>query len=528
MNILIVDDEASAIEAVMKHVRWDKLPFFDIFTATNKTHAIQIIQQHEIDFLLCDIEMPMGSGLELLQWVNENGKEICCIFMTCHADFDYAQKAIRLGSYDYILKPLNFEMLEEVLQKAAHTVNETRTLKQTNSYWQDSLKDISKQFWKDLFSGDIAPSKDSIEHYWEQKHSDFSIEKNYFPILVSIKHWEHNISRQDQKLVSYAIRNMAEELFAITDAELDVLPFSDNHILVMFCLNKEVERTELTIISEACHKIASASKQHLNTIVCCYIGKPADVCDIPDQLETLQVMDFNHVMFSQNPISLNELDDYRSLEREDRDFKTWLELLQVGQYERIQENIRKTLSREIEKYGIDRRYLGEVYREFYLLLFEFTHKYNIFMSELFSDEKSVYLLENAAKSLDVFLEWTAYALRKLSVYEKENMGETDPVQKIKKFIQKQLAEELSVEDIANHVHLNADYLNRIFKRRENVSIGHYIIQQKMNRAEWLLHNSKHSIGEIAAMVGYFNYSNFNRNFANIVGMSPQEYKNQLK
>ncbi|MNC32217.1 Melibiose operon regulatory protein [compost metagenome] len=85
-----------------------------------------------------------------------------------------------------------------------------------------------------------------------------------------------------------------------------------------------------------------------------------------------------------------------------------------------------------------------------------------------------------------------------------------------------------MEGIAQNVHLNADYLTRIFKKEEGISISKYIINRKIERAKNLLADTNKSIGEIAAMVGYYNYSSFNRVFTKEVSMSPQEYKKWLQ
>ena len=85
-----------------------------------------------------------------------------------------------------------------------------------------------------------------------------------------------------------------------------------------------------------------------------------------------------------------------------------------------------------------------------------------------------------------------------------------------------------MEELAKNVHLNADYLTRIFKKEVGCSINRYIINRKMEVAKKLLIETDKAIGEIALEVGYFNYSSFNRIFTKMVEMSPQEFKNSYK
>jgi len=80
-----------------------------VFTAqafTSKEKLAEYAAKHEIDVLLCDIEMPLRSGVELVRWAKERKPELECIFLTCHAEFSFAKQAIQMGCLDYILKPV--------------------------------------------------------------------------------------------------------------------------------------------------------------------------------------------------------------------------------------------------------------------------------------------------------------------------------------------------------------------------------------------------------------------------------------
>ena len=107
MNALLVDDDRFVVAALEKKINWEQLTITEVLTAFNIRQAQKIIEKNSIDICVCDIEMPGGSGLDLLSWVRESGKEIQFIFLTSYADFDYAKKAIELSSLDYQLKPID-------------------------------------------------------------------------------------------------------------------------------------------------------------------------------------------------------------------------------------------------------------------------------------------------------------------------------------------------------------------------------------------------------------------------------------
>lgn len=100
--------------------------------------------------LISDIEMPQGSGLELLAWVRQEGYTIQTIFLTNFADFHYAQKAIELQSFEYYLKPIEIDKLEFSILKAIKKVKanqQSQQAIQVGQYWQQNKQKLVDHFW---------------------------------------------------------------------------------------------------------------------------------------------------------------------------------------------------------------------------------------------------------------------------------------------------------------------------------------------------------------------------------------------
>jgi len=115
MNILIVDDEIRAVNALIKRVDWESHGFAQPFSAYSMAQAQDVFKAHPVDLMLCDIEMPQGNGLELFEWVKSYYPRTECIFVTCHDEYEYLRAAMQLGSCDYILKPVNYDQLKDAL-----------------------------------------------------------------------------------------------------------------------------------------------------------------------------------------------------------------------------------------------------------------------------------------------------------------------------------------------------------------------------------------------------------------------------
>ena len=119
MNLLMVDDDITALNSMLSGIDWTECGINGmIWTAHNAKQAEQILERETVDVILCDIEMPGKNGIELIEKVHSDHPDITVIFLTCHAKFEYAKDAIRLGCTDYILTPAPFETVSAVVKNA--------------------------------------------------------------------------------------------------------------------------------------------------------------------------------------------------------------------------------------------------------------------------------------------------------------------------------------------------------------------------------------------------------------------------
>lgn len=525
MNVLIVDDELSAIEAVRNGIQWGMIGIENVFTAMNVQEATRQFDDVPIDILLSDIEMPMGTGLELLRWVNAHHPHVKCIFMTCHADFRFLQEAMQLGSVNYILKPLNFDKMQLVLKETKDNILADRILNENSNSWIQNKKSVVKQFWKDFFLGEISPNKDSLTNYFRQKRLEINLENAYLPILIVTKKFTESVTKEDQKLLHYALRNITEEIFVIPGVAEEVIPFSETTLLVMLEMDASQDEHRLyNQINDCCRQLSDTAAKYIKEIICCYIGDKDTIYEMPSIIEALQERDFNNVIHESEVFFLKQERRTHSSAQSEFPIAQWREWIRQGRYNQVEDDITTKLTSKEQRLKINREFLNKFIRDFYYLIFGFTHDRSIFINELLGDEESNQLFENALESLEGMLKWVNHAIILMRNFDKENANRDLPVEQTKKYIDIHLSEELSMELIAQNVHLNADYLTRIFKKEVGISISKYIINKKMEVAKELLIHTDRSIGEIASLVGYYNYSSFNRIFTKETGISPQEFK----
>lgn len=115
-SILIVDDEWTIREGLKRTVPWKEWGIEIIGTATNGNEALEMLTQFHVDILLTDIRMPGISGLELIERCRSQFPDLMLVLLTGHDEFEYAQKAIKLGADDFLLKPTNVDELEATMR----------------------------------------------------------------------------------------------------------------------------------------------------------------------------------------------------------------------------------------------------------------------------------------------------------------------------------------------------------------------------------------------------------------------------
>ena len=151
MNLLIVDDEPIVLQGLLNGIDWNRLQFRDVLSASSFEEALDVLKQNSVDILLTDIELSEKNGLDLVEWVKENHPGVRCVILSCHDEFPYAQRAVRLECVDYVLKPIPYAQLTEILAKAKEKVLSERG--------RTELEDYGKAYFTYLKRNDSKPEE---------------------------------------------------------------------------------------------------------------------------------------------------------------------------------------------------------------------------------------------------------------------------------------------------------------------------------------------------------------------------------
>lgn len=525
MNILLVDDEAITIELLMSTITWDSFSFDYIYTASSAAKAKQLLSENKIEILLCDIEMPMASGFALLEWIRQENLAVECIFLTCHADFSYAQEALKLGSIEYILKPIQACEVEAAIRKAVKKHTETSTLAAQSRSWQKNRSYLYRQFWTDLISGSIEPVEETLSADLEGRNLTLDLTLLYFPVLITTVFRDASPDHGLRRKRVHVFHTMAKSVFAQAVSPCYPISQSDGTLLII----QEIPPSKASLaVSEAealCERFLAQEKETEDAKNYCYLGSPCAITRLPEEVESLQTLSYQNVVLD-HQILRSHCYERLTVPTFNTNLDRWQALLEEQNFLGLHSEIIRYLSQPHIKRQMGPAFLQQFYLEYYQMLVAFTCRRQLLLTEILPPERCISLSAEAVRSLKGMLSWIKYSTQAMEDYFLSPAAST-PVQKVKEYIADHLCENLTVTAIADQVHMNSSYLTRIFKRDTGYSIHHYIQEQKIHLAKQRLAASPQSIGEIALDLGYQSYVSFSRAFSKIVGMSPKEYKQQL-
>jgi len=138
-RLLVIDDEANMrhmLSAVLKKAN------YSVDTASDGSEGLQMIEQGQYDFVLCDIKMPQMNGMEFLKSSRDKIGSSTVIMMSAYGSIDTAIEAMKLGAYDYISKPFKTDEVYLTLKKA----EERESLKKENRLLKDRIQKIEGDY----------------------------------------------------------------------------------------------------------------------------------------------------------------------------------------------------------------------------------------------------------------------------------------------------------------------------------------------------------------------------------------------
>lgn len=518
MNLLIVDDQKIVVEGLVNGIKWDGIGFDLVYTAYNALDAKTILENHTIEVMLCDIEMPIESGVDLLAWIQKKKMETLCIFLTAHAEFSYAQNALKLGGYDYIVQPAPYEEIYNAVKKAVQEVKKrekSKELSQIAEVYQTQENSILSVILKQYLEGeDVAETYKNYEQIGKLPQRN----AQGYLVLIKLLAWKSSEEWEDS-LLCMTFYNIVKELFDNVGLNSILVQMSSVSYAVILenMINKEVSeediKRQLLFFNSVCN-------QYLKCEVAVYYK-------YMEQNKTMYQVWTSLIKMCEDNVSMkpgiytNNNQNIRQYNYRLPHVHRWKELVINGNMKMVELEANNFLDNLAENGTLSSSVLLEFYQDFMQMIYTATAELNINVKDMFRKDEEVQLYNEGMNSIHV-MKKLIHHIAQRSSYNEEVIGDDNIVDKTIEYIMKHLDEEIRRDDLAEHVHLNSDYLTKIFKKETGLTLKEFVIQQKMQEAQALIRSTNLPIGFISAKVGYSNFSHFSYTYKKVMGITPNE------
>lgn len=521
MKVLIVDDDIPTTQAIKKSIDWDVLSVREVYTANSFPRAKKLIAEVLPQIIVCDIEMPKGSGIDLIKWVRGQGIDSRFLFLTCHEDFIYASEAIKYEADAYITKPFDVEKMQTAIAKVAQKVSYQQELKQYGERWVNNTHQRETGFWRDLLFHAFSPDPHTVKGEIESRGIEVDYSSEYRLVLGSIRESQPEDNGWDADTFRYALRNLTGEILSGNVDAVRTLAYQsrERYRVVTVLPGKD----SVSEIQDRCEKLIEVSRDCLQCSITCYIGGKETLQKLPEACQSLEEADAYNIMRRGGVINAEAMDaashalfsfdsaPVERLLREERGVEAVNQLRHVLEELAVQDKLNRETMRSIQ-------------HDYMQVIYAILYDHDVQAHELFSDAPSQKLYQASESSVFDMMKWASYITSKTFQYIKESREADTIVDRLKRFIGENYMKRLTRDDIASSVYLSPDYVSKIFRNETGQYIKDYMTELRIEKAKQLLREGKMNISEVANSVGFDNFSYFSTIFKKVTGVSPSEYK----
>ena len=536
-SVLIVDDEKMIRDDVYGLLSMEESLELDLTTAASGVEAQAILEKRKIDIVIIYINMPQMSGLELYDIVRERWPFCKVIFLTGYSDFDYVYKVHKHAKY--VLKAEEDEKILEALRESVEEIENSLLLERLTDLQREQQKKPllheRSMFLRELFEGYRGLSQLTGE-LSVQLGINLDPEKEVYYLLLRHEAWycenyqEQQNSTQDcyQLLERYFLDFMRGAFFE----------YNKNYIVLLLQPEKLLhEETIVKMLAGAGELFQKALKKNLGRTVSILVGeRPVTLSQllqefigICDRMIWLSGEELVQEGLQKEALAKETLPEHKKQELMQMLWR--LEYYLEGMEEENSLNVLRQLQTELQSVKsmhdlfaleayctISSRLIGWIKRlelhEELAFRVGTLNLYNVSMHANWQDAFGY--LRHVAESI--------FSLKNQSV-EKQT---EDVVNQVKKYIVEHLDGDTSLYNLAEQVHFSQEYLLRIFKKKEGITILQYINDLKLAAAKQLLTDSELQVREIADRLGFASQGYFGRFFRNKTGLTPNAYREAEK
>jgi len=525
IRLCIIDDIKSVVDGLTA-MNWEEQGIRVAGAASNGEEGLRLIGELQPDLVITDIRMPRMDGLSMLRTILDENHGCKVILISGYADFEYAQQAVQLGAFDFVVKPFSEEEMMSAVLRAKAAIMEEKiklmSLREMENKLRESMPALRQEYFASLVSHRTS-WKEASER-WEFLNIELE-PRGFVVMLIEIDPFREPIAEQsvrEMELIRFSLLNIIQETLA---GYARSVVFRTGHDQYLAVLNDTGASSPIEIAEQCCRNIDRYTKF---TVSIGGGGRVEEISELPDSFRQAQRALSYHLFTEGNAaIMYDDIRQSGSQEPLALEYKDELLLAlrsgNVGRTEAILSAISESLQQLISRQNPD--YLLSLYdelaasaiRSFYEMV-PYSDIQPLIQKFRTAQGTAGLPLASLQRQLLALCTEGAELVRRNSLSEGQKV-----IYKAIDYIKGNLSEDITVGECAAHVHLSASYFASLFKQVTGLTVTQYVTSERIQKAKQLLVEGA-QVQEVASAVGYEERRYFSEMFKKITGQTPSEFR----
>lgn len=534
-KLLLVEDDAIIREGIRENISWGKLGFNFIGEYEDGSQAIGAIDKFKPDVILTDICMPFLDGLELANYVYERFPTTKIILITGYNKFDYAQKAIKLNVYDFILKPITPDELINILKKIKSDLDKEKIKKRNLIYLRKKLNEnysiLKDRFLNKILYGELKSDeiKNGLKYFSINFQYSF-----YSTIVIDIddsNDLKLKLNDQKYELLSLDIFNYCKQSIENLNIEGKVFCNKDGYIVIL------INEISIDILNRrkilAAENIRLAIEELYETTVTIGVGTNCrNLEKIPISFQNaVTAIEYRFLMGNNQTICYEDLIKTHTIEI--ISIKKWDKeialSLKTGKFDETKILIKEMINNlKKNMISIEKSYVH--IQKIIALIYNIINELSIEETEVFVENKNPFLYIYNFKTLNKLEQWIIeimYKVHKL-IIDKKNDFSKNKILLAESFIKENYNNEnMSLSSICFYLCMSKSRFSPLFKKHTGMTFIKYLTNVRIEKSMELLKTTSLMTYEIASKVGFSDAHYFSLIFKKINSITPTDFRINL-
>lgn len=489
IKVLVAEDEKPLLRGIKTLIEKLAPEFSVVKCAGNGREAIEYLEENPVDVIFTDINMPLADGIDVMKYASEHCPGTVKIVISGYGDFGYAQKAIRYGVKEYLLKPIVKKELETILKEISDSFN-NNLLREQKSRLQDAV-----------YTG-------------KKEQQGERVQMAYFCAGPFVK---EGLEESVEECDFWKGTDVEREVCSLLPESTHVYSFEKyqaNERIVLLVAKKKIDMYDFSV------RFISMMKERgiIVTAACC--PEMIEMSGIPDMSRRLRKRIRKNILFckesvSEEPASAETDGKAAGIHTKSGSIKSKKEDAALKEAEAL---LRSRTLRQEECTQVLRELLGG-----------FLHAAGTGEEDAAELDETVMNLILYSGDAEQLIANLRQMLNDKNLRKKEDTTE-DIMRRMEAYIREHMTEPVTASVLAAEFGLVAPYLSKLFKEYSGYTPAQYIQKIRLERAKKLLESEGDILAkDVAEMVGYPNPLYFSKVFKKNVGVYPSEYrKNRQK